>query len=139
MRTALIRARALRYATLALLTGTLAFLAMSCGSSRAAVPKACLGKRSGASAHRHGRGVPRVKHVVVIVFENKEYGDVIGSPEAPTFNRLARRGALLTHYCGVSHPSLPNYLALISGSTHGIQDDCTDCSVSGRNLADTLG
>jgi phosphatidylinositol-3-phosphatase len=136
--TTLIRAKVPLYAAVAVATGALAFLAMGCGSSRAAVPKACVG--TGFTAHHpRGRAVPRLKHVVVVMFENKEYGDVIGSSQAPTFNRLARRGALFTRYCAVSHPSLPNYLALISGSTHGIQDDCTDCSVSGRNLADTLG
>jgi acid phosphatase len=74
----------------------------------------------------------------VIVFENKEFGEVIGAREAPTFNSLARRYALLTTYCGVAHPSLPNYLALVSGSTQGITDDCTDCTADGPNLADSL-
>jgi hypothetical protein len=82
--------------------------------------------------------VPRFTHVLVVVFENKESSDVIGSPDAPTFSALVTRGALLTSYDGVAHPSLPNYLALVSGSTHGITDDCTDCSVAGRSLADTL-
>lgn len=119
------------------MSGTLACVAVACGSSRAAGPKACAG--TAVSAHPRGPGVPRLEHVVVVMFENKEYGDVIGSSQAPTFNRLAGRGALFTHYCGVSHPSLPNYLALVSGSTHGIRSDCTDCSVTGLNLADTLG
>src|SRR4029077_20772445 len=30
------------------------------------------------------------------------------------------------------------YLALVSGSTHGISSGCTDCVVHARNLADTL-
>jgi phosphatidylinositol-3-phosphatase len=38
----------------------------------------------------------------------------------------------------VSHPSLPNYLALVSGSTHGITSDCTTCSVTGSTLGDQL-
>ena len=75
---------------------------------------------------------------VVVVFENKSPGEVLGNRSAPTFNSYARRYATLTGYGGVSHPSLPNYLALISGSTHGIASDCTDCTVSARNLADTL-
>ena len=45
----------------------------------------------------------------------------------------------MTDYDGVAHPSLPNYLALVSGSTHGITSDCTDCVVRARSLADTLG
>jgi phosphatidylinositol-3-phosphatase len=82
--------------------------------------------------------VPSFAHVFVVVFENREAGDVLGSGDAPTFDRLAQAGARLTHYDAVAHPSLPNYLALVSGSTHGIVDDCTDCVVRARSLADTL-
>jgi phosphatidylinositol-3-phosphatase len=84
------------------------------------------------------RPVPAFTHVVVIVFENKEEQSVIGTSDAPTFTALSRRYAQLTQYYGVAHPSLPNYLALVSGSTHGITDDCTTCVVSARNLADSL-
>jgi hypothetical protein len=77
-------------------------------------------------------------HVVVIVMENHEYGQVIGNGQAPYTNRLARRYGLATASYGVSHPSLPNYLALTGGSTFGINDDCTDCHVGARNIADQL-
>ena len=82
--------------------------------------------------------VPTFTHVVVVVFENKEASSIAGNPDAPTFNALARRYATITHYDAVAHPSLPNYLALVSGSTHGISSDCTDCVVRARSLADTL-
>jgi len=82
--------------------------------------------------------VPRFEHVIVVVFENKERGDVLGTSAAPTFNSLARRYAQLGRYHAVAHPSLPNYLALVSGSTQGIHDDCTDCIVNAVSLADTL-
>src|SRR3954462_4674897 len=84
--------------------------------------------------------LPRAKtsHVVMIVMENKEYDDVIGSPDAPYINRLARRYGLATASYAIRHPSLPNYLALTGGSTFGIDSDCTDCHVSGRNIADQL-
>ena len=72
------------------------------------------------------------------MFENHEATSIAGNPGAPTFNALARRYATLTNYTAVAHPSLPNYLALISGSTHGITSDCTDCVVQARSLADTL-
>jgi phosphatidylinositol-3-phosphatase len=84
------------------------------------------------------RPVPAFDHVVVIVFENKARGSVLGSPAAPTFNSLASRYAVLAGYRGVTHPSLPNYLALVSGSTQGITNDCTSCTTGGRSLADTL-
>jgi phosphatidylinositol-3-phosphatase len=84
------------------------------------------------------RPVPSFDHVVVIVFENKVRGSIFGSPAAPTFKSLASRYAVLAGYRGVTHPSLPNYLALVSGSTQGITNDCTSCSTGGRSLADTL-
>jgi acid phosphatase len=82
--------------------------------------------------------VPAFEHVVVIVFENKESPSVLGNRAAPTFNAYARRYAKLTRYYGVTHPSLPNYLALVSGSTQGITTDCTACVVDATNLADTI-
>ena len=93
---------------------------------------------SGGPAGAARPAVPRVDRVVVVVFENKELPEVIGSGEAPTFDLLAKRYALLTDYRGVAHPSLPNYLALVSGSTQGETSDCTSCGVKARNLADLL-
>ena len=90
-------------------------------------------------AQAAGPAVPRFAHVIVVVLENKARSDVLGSADAPYFNSLASRYAVLSGYGGVAHPSLPNYLALVSGSTQGIDSDCTDCLVSARNLADTLG
>ncbi len=85
-----------------------------------------------------GPAVPAFDHVVVVVLENKDQKDVLGNPSAPYFNSLAARYAVLSRYGGVAHPSLPNYLALVSGSTQGIRRDCSTCVVSARNLADTL-
>jgi len=82
--------------------------------------------------------VPAFDHVAVVVLENKARSQVLGNRAAPAFNAFARRGAVLSGYQGAAHPSLPNYLALVSGSTHGVTTDCTSCSVSGRSLADTL-
>ena len=59
-------------------------------------------------------------HVFVIVMENRSYGQVIGSGYIA---ELAAQYGVATDYHGVSHPSLPNYLALTSGSTWGIADD----------------
>lgn len=82
--------------------------------------------------------VPRLAHVVVIVLENHDENAVVGSASAPAFNRFSRAGATLADYHGVSHPSLPNYLALASGSTQGITSDCTACTVRAASLADLL-
>ena len=82
--------------------------------------------------------LPDFTHVLVVVFENREANELAASPDASTFRALGRRYATLTSYDAVAHPSLPNYLALVSGSTHGIASDCTDCVVDARSLADTL-
>jgi hypothetical protein len=82
--------------------------------------------------------IPAFDHVFVVIFENKESASVLGNRAAPTFNAYARRYATMTRYYGVTHPSLPNYIALVSGSTQGITSDCTSCLVSARSLADTL-
>ena len=73
--------------------------------------------------------VPNFEHIVIIVFENREFGTVIGSAKMPYFNTLAQSYTLLTQYYAVIHPSLPNYLAMIGGDTFGITFDCTSCPV----------
>jgi hypothetical protein len=92
----------------------------------------------GVGAQRASVPVPELQHAIVVVLENKSRSDVLGNRSAPAFNAFARGGAELFGYRGVTHPSLPNYLALVSGSTHGIRSDCTSCTVPGRSLADTL-
>lgn len=77
-------------------------------------------------------------HIAVILMENEEYGDIIGSASARYINRLARRYALARGMYAVSHPSLPNYLAITGGSTFGISSDCTTCTVTGTSIVDQL-
>ncbi|MEA2251287.1 MAG: phosphatidylinositol-3-phosphatase [Solirubrobacteraceae bacterium] len=77
-------------------------------------------------------------HIVVIVMENKEAGAVIGRSSWRYVNALARRYGLATSSYAIRHPSLPNYLALTSGSTQGITSDCTACSVAAPNIVDQL-
>ncbi len=59
-------------------------------------------------------------HVFVIVMENHGFATAIAQPYTA---RLAAQYAVATNYHAVAHPSLPNYLALTSGSTWGITDD----------------
>src|SRR5437660_197354 len=106
-----------------------------------AVPPAPVQRGSALAApavrHRAAAG-PSVRRVAVLVMENREYGQVIGNPAAPFVNRLAGRSALATRSFAASHPSLPNYLALLGGSTFGISSDCTSCYVHAANLVDQL-
>jgi hypothetical protein len=70
-------------------------------------------------------------HVMVIVEENRNRSEVIGASNMPYFNSLALRYGNTTDWNEVSHPSLPNYLALASGSTQGVTDDGCEYSFSG--------
>jgi acid phosphatase len=85
-----------------------------------------------------GARIPAPEHVLLVVFENKDAGAVIGSPQAPYLTSLARSGANFTDAHGVTHPSQPNYLALFSGSTQGVTDDHCPQALSGPNLAAQL-
>jgi phosphatidylinositol-3-phosphatase len=84
---------------------------------------------AGPRSHRQGGRRPgahrgnTIRHVVWILMENKDYSSVIASNAAPYINGLERHYGLATHYSAISHPSLPNYVALTSGGTQGIGDD----------------
>ncbi|HUA44818.1 MAG TPA: alkaline phosphatase family protein [Solirubrobacteraceae bacterium] len=114
----------------------------ACGSSQAGVkapaqpPPTLPGQRDPSPIAHAATGQPA--HIAVIVMENEEYGDVIGSRSAPFLNSLARRYALATGMYAITHPSLPNYLALTGGSTFGIDSDCTGCSVGATSIVDQL-
>ena len=84
--------------------------------------------------------IPHFSKVIVILMENEEYSSIIGDPSAPYINSLAAVGALATQYYAVSHPSLPNYLALTGGSTFGVTTDCTpgpSCT-GGRSVVEEM-
>jgi hypothetical protein len=82
--------------------------------------------------------VPNFDHIVLILFENKEFGSVIDNPQMPTYNRLAHEYTLLTQYYAIRHPSLPNYIALMGGDTFGIDRNCNDCFINARSLPDLI-
>ncbi|HET6821552.1 MAG TPA: alkaline phosphatase family protein [Anaerolineales bacterium] len=82
--------------------------------------------------------VPNFQYVVIIMFENKEFGSVIGNPQMPNFNRLAVEHTLLTQYYAIQHPSLPNYIALMGGDTFGINTNCNNCFINATSLPDLI-
>lgn len=83
-------------------------------------------------------GPPRLRHLVVVIEENRSYADIIGNHDAPYLNSLAASGTTLTKSFAVAHPSEPNYVALFSGSTHGLHDDSCPHRYSGPDLAGGL-
>ena len=98
--------------------------------TRTATPAAA----SGDSATR----APRPAHIVVVVEENHAADEVLGSRSAPFINSLAAGGASMTDLYAIRHPSEPNYVALFSGSTHGLTDDSCPHRFSGPTLAGQL-
>ena len=85
------------------------------------------------------RSDPARAPLVVIFMENHERSSVVGSPSAPYQNEMLRRGRDYANYYGVTHPSLPNYLAFASGSTVGKADDeIAAGEVPGTTLWDQL-
>jgi phosphatidylinositol-3-phosphatase len=82
--------------------------------------------------------VPDFDHIIIVVFENKEFGTVVNSPDMPYFNQLAKSYTLLTQFYAETHPSLPNYLAMIGGDTYGVTFDCTSCIEDGTTLPDLI-
>ena len=84
--------------------------------------------------------VPNFSHIVILIFENKEYGTVVGNPAMAYFNLLASSYTLLNQHYAVTHPSLPNYLSLIGGDTFGIIDNCDyeDCYINAPSLPDLI-
>lgn len=64
----------------------------------------------------------RYEHVMWMIFENKTYSQVVGSANAPYMTQKARQCASVSTWndAGQGLPSLPNYLAMTSGSTQGV-------------------
>jgi len=69
-----------------------------------------------------------IKHVFVIVLENKSFSDTFGtSTQDPYLQQtLVPMGGLLTQYYGTGHVSLDNYISMISGQspTPDTDNDC---------------
>lgn len=72
--------------------------------------------------------------IVVIVLENTKHSEAL---QQPYLRSLTTIGALFTDFHAVGHPSYPNYLAMVAGSTFGIRDD-EPRDLDATNLADLL-
>lgn len=122
-----------RLAGTALCVATAAALLVGCGSRGGVVSTVPGPSTSGpgtagpgatASASATATSSPlRFDHMLLVVLENKASTQIDGNPAAPYLNSLMADSAVLTQSRAVAHPSEPNYLALFSGSTHGITDD----------------
>ncbi len=72
-----------------------------------------------------GIGTPAASGVVtkVLVFVMENHSLAQMRSQMPYSAALADRFGYATRYRGIGHPSLPNYIAIASGQTHGITDD----------------
>ncbi|MGE5374261.1 MAG: alkaline phosphatase family protein [Bacteroidota bacterium] len=82
--------------------------------------------------------LPNFDHIVIVTFENKDFHNVIGNLLMPVYNGYAANYTLLTRYHAVTHPSLPNYLAMVGGDTFNIDSNCKDCFIDAPSLPDLI-
>ena len=66
-------------------------------------------------------GAPSPTKVLVFMVENHSLGEM--RAQMPWTAALADRYGYATSYHAMTHPSLPNYLAIAGGSTFGVTDD----------------
>ncbi|HLX26657.1 MAG TPA: alkaline phosphatase family protein [Candidatus Cybelea sp.] len=82
---------------------------------------------------------PHASSVVIVIMENRDYDLVIGTSAAPYINKqLVPHAALMTNSHAITHPSEPNYLALFSGSTQGVDDDSCPHTFTTSNVGEEL-
>jgi acid phosphatase len=76
-------------------------------------------------------------HVLIVMDENKGYAAVLSG--APYLDSLAKAYMNSSSWFGVDHPSAPNYVALLSGSTQTVVGDCTPPSCGPYNVTSLPG
>lgn len=76
-----------------------------------------------------------VKHVLVVILEN---GNPREAGDEPFMQMLAGQGMVFHQYYAVAHPSQPNYIALISGSTKGAMTN-KDITLDRPHIGNVLG
>src|SRR5579859_7797796 len=82
---------------------------------------------------------PAFSHIYVIMMENTNYEDVIGNTsDAPYINSLAQTYGFAANYYGVTHPSLPNYVAATAGDFFGTHSDDPTQVFNQQNIVDQL-
>lgn len=82
--------------------------------------------------------IPAFDHIAIIMLENHSDLSIVGNPNAPQITKLALDNGYASAYYGVTHPSLPNYIALTSGNNWYSYSDSQTQRFSNRNLIDQL-
>ena len=77
---------------------------------------------------------PAFKKVVIVILENEKISEALAQPYLA---KIAKQGALLKNYHGVTHPSQPNYVAMVAGDTLGVKNDHV-VTIDKSNIVDLL-
>src|SRR6266404_2080206 len=80
---------------------------------------------------------PQFGHVAIVVEENTNYANAVGSTSMPYLNSLIKQYGLATQYYANTHPSIGNYMMLTTGQILTNDDSQTPSSfpVSADNIA----
>jgi acid phosphatase len=74
-------------------------------------------------------------HVVIVVLENQGTKQALADPNIAS---LVKSGAWFSNYYGLAHPSLPNYLAIVAGTTFGLERDHVSAPLKAPSIVDRL-
>ena len=73
---------------------------------------------------RRGNAEASEPPFVIVMMENKDFDRIVGSASAPYLNNtFLPQARVFTSYSAIEHPSLPNYLDIVSGSNQGCRRD----------------
>jgi len=75
-------------------------------------------------------------HVVIVVLENEGTDQALADAYISSLTR--GKAAWFSHYHAITHPSFPNYLAIVAGSTFGIDTDHRPAPLNSATIADRL-
>jgi len=124
----------------ALVTAMLAAALTACQPSPPSGPPAA-GSQAKTTPASHAR-----PPLIMVMLENESYSDAVGDASMPFFNKLWEEGkngtgpvTIYTRMYAVTHPSLPNYVAITSGGIHGQDTDTVEAGqIHATSLWDQL-
>ncbi len=99
------------------------------------------GTANGIPVCRAASGIPRFSNVYVVMMENTSLSTLqtaMSGGMAPNLKAMTSAYATGSDYHGVTHPSLPNYIALTSGGTQGVVCDCSALAGQGTCSTNSL-
>ena len=120
-------------------TGVAAALTVGLSAPSGAATSGAATSGGAAASGRGGDGQQvRLDRAFIIVLENHSQKSVIGDPNTPYITSLAQQYGQAAEYFGVTHPSEPNYIAMIGGSNWFTNNDNPANRFDHTNLVDEL-